>query len=176
LADNFPPGTGVPAAFLEFNGGVIAFRKSDALEKTIAEALTWAERLKEKRNQPPFRIALFHSDLRIAPLPQEYNCRIATYGYLTGTARILHGRLPGAPVPMRTEDFERAARVLNRVTAPRVFAAGAVHALVRNSRAGPERWTRTLVGRLYRPYVVSLRDALASVAKKFKRRQVSAPK
>ena len=122
--DDFPAQTGVPDAFVEFNQGVIAFRRSLALQEALKEALRWTDTLWTTKGYPPdqapFRIALFHSDVRVATLPLEYNCRFATYGYLNGTVRILHGRLPSG-IRMRTEDFERVASTLNKSTVPRVF-------------------------------------------------------
>jgi hypothetical protein len=160
--DDFPADTGVPDTFVEFNQGVIAFRRSDAVQRALKESLAWTERLHARWDQPPFRIALFHSDARIATLPLEYNCRIATYGYLNGVVRILHGRLRNGP--MRAEDFERVARTLNRVTVPRVFVIGAVFAMLPARLLGREYWTGALVGRFYRPHIAFLRDLFAPPA------------
>lgn len=164
--DDFPAGSGVPDAFVEFNQGVIAFRKSNAVREALNEALIWTERLyacsgKYPYDQSPLRIALFHSNVRIATLPVEYNCRFASYGSLNGVVRILHGRLPGRQ--MRSEDFERVARALNRVTVPRVFIVGAILAMSRASLCGRTYWTRTVVGYLFRPPTVLLGYAIASV-------------
>jgi hypothetical protein len=164
--DIFPANTGVPDAFVAFNQGVIAFKRSDAVREALQEALRWTERLHASSgvypyDQAPSRIALFHSTVRIATLPLEYNCRFANYGYLTGVVRILHGRLPKAA--MRTEDFDRVARTLNRATVARVFIAGAVFALTKKSLLGRVYWTRTLIGRLYRPSIVLLGYAVASL-------------
>ena len=164
--DDFPADSGVPDAFVEFNQGVIAFRQSDAVRETLKESLVWTERLHARsgsytHDQPPLRIALFHSEVRIVTLPIEYNCRFASYGYLNGVVRILHGRLPNRR--MRIEDFDRVARILNRVTVPRVFLAGAVFAMTGVSLFGRPYWTRTLVGHLFRPYIVLLSYAFSSL-------------
>ncbi len=164
--DDFPTNTGVPDAFVEFNHGVIAFRRSFAVREALKESLRWTERLRTCSgvypfDQAPLRIALFHSEVRIATLPLEYNCRFASYGYLNGVVRILHGRLPNSH--MRTQDFDRIARTLNRVTVPRVFLVGAMFAMTGSSLLGRFYWTRTLVGHLYRPHLVLLGYALASL-------------
>jgi hypothetical protein len=164
--DIFPANTGVPDAFVAFNQGVIAFKRSDAVREALQEALRWTERLHARSgvypyDQAPSRIALFYSGVRIATLPLEYNCRFPNYGYVTGVVRILHGRLPKGA--MRTEDFDRVARTLNRETVARVFIAGAVFALTKRNLLGRPYWTRTLVGRVYRPAMVLLGYAVASL-------------
>jgi hypothetical protein len=169
--DDFPLGSGVPDAFVEFNQGVIAFRQCDAVKRALKEALSWVEKLHVRSgtypyDQPPFRIALFHSDARIATLPLEYNCRFASYGYLNGVVRILHARLPNRR--MQAYDYERVARKLNRMTVPRVYLMGAVFAMSRTNILGSEYYTRTLVGHFYRPYIVLLRGVLVSLKNYYK--------
>lgn len=67
----------VPLAFSEFNTGVVAFRKSDAAARFFADWRVTYERLNAERgivnDQPAFRCALFHSSLRVAPLPSEFH-------------------------------------------------------------------------------------------------------
>jgi hypothetical protein len=164
--DDFPADSGVADAFVEFNQGVIAFRRCCAVQEALNDSLIWTESLHERsglytRDQKPLRIALYHSQVRIATLPLEYNCRFASYGYLNGLVRILHGRLPNGH--MRTQDFDRVAHTLNRVTVPRVFIVGAVFAMTESSLLGRFYWTRTLVGQLYRPKIMLLDYALASL-------------
>ncbi len=63
----------LPNAFPQFNGGVIAYRRSPEVLGFLAR---WAEALREsgmKRDQPALRELLWESDLRIATLPSEYN-------------------------------------------------------------------------------------------------------
>jgi hypothetical protein len=153
---DFPADTGVPDAFVEPNQGVVAFRRCDAVQRALQEALNWTEKLRAQSgaypyDQAPFRIALFHSHVRIATLPLEYNCRFASYGYLNGVVRILHGRLPGRG--MRSQDYERVGRFLNRVTIPRVHLKGAVFAMSRTRRLGRDYYGRSLLGHFYRPYI-----------------------
>jgi hypothetical protein len=159
--DEFPAGSGVPDAFVEFNQGVIAFRRSYEVQEALKESLSWTEKLDARYDQPPLRLALFHSKARIATLPLEYNCRFASYGYLSGPVRILHGRLPNRS--MRSQDFERVASTLNRVTVPRVFLIGAVFAMSKNRLLGRVYWTRTLVGHIYLPYIALLDYAFVSL-------------
>ena len=159
--DDFPASSGVPDAFVEFNQGVIAFRRSYEVQDALKESLSWTERLDARYDQPPLRLALFHSEVRIATLPLEYNCRFANYGYLSGEVRILHGRLPNRQ--MRNQDFERVARTLNLVTVPRVFLIGAVFAMSKSTLMGRVYWKRTLIGRLYRPHIALLGYALSSL-------------
>jgi len=68
---------GLPMTFSEFNTGVIAFRKSPKVEQFFGE---WARAYDELRqshglinDQPAFRRTLFRSDLRVAPLPNEFH-------------------------------------------------------------------------------------------------------
>lgn len=161
VEETFPPGTGVPDAFVEFNQGVVAYRQSPAMREALQQSLLWVARLRPIYDQPPLRVALFHGGVRIATLPQEYNCRFASYASLNGVVRILHGRLPGRR--MRAEDFERVARTLNRVTVPRVVIVGAVLAMAERRLIGRVYWTRFLVGRLYRPYLAIPRYAFSSL-------------
>jgi hypothetical protein len=63
----------VPAAFPQFNGGVIAYQGSDRVRSFLR---AWARVVREenmKRDQPALRELLWESDLRIATLPEEYN-------------------------------------------------------------------------------------------------------
>lgn len=68
---------GLPQTFSEFNTGVIAFRKSGKVEGFFRD---WAKEYDVLRqshglvnDQPAFRRTLYRSDLRVAPLPNEYH-------------------------------------------------------------------------------------------------------
>jgi hypothetical protein len=123
----------VPAAFPELNTGVIAFRKT-------AEVSAFLERWRALHlesaasgdhalgDQATFRVALYESDLRLAVLPPEYNCRFAFPTYVHGPVRILHGRGP---------DLERTERELNGTVGPRVFVPGV--GIIRAEPASPNR-------------------------------------
>jgi hypothetical protein len=63
----------LPPAFPQFNGGVIAYRRTP---QVLAFLRLWAETLREtgmRKDQPSLRELLWDSDLRIATLPPEYN-------------------------------------------------------------------------------------------------------
>lgn len=105
----------IPASFPEYNTGVVVFQKNDETERFVNE---WKERYREyledgiRMNQPAFREVLFRSNLRVATLPTEYNCRANFGGYLNSKVKILHG------------DFNDARAImekLNKYTSPRVF-------------------------------------------------------
>ncbi len=87
-----------PESFPEHNCGVVAFRKGEAL---LAFVDDWERRFLGHygdraetegfhNDQPAFREALYHSGLRIATLPAEYNWR--GVGYVWGTVKVLHTR------------------------------------------------------------------------------------
>ncbi|MFB6294450.1 MAG: hypothetical protein ABEI97_01705 [Candidatus Nanohaloarchaea archaeon] len=69
-------------------------------------------------DQPWLSEVLYKSDLRVAPLTTEYNCKFGAPGYLQGKAKILHAR-PDA-------DIDKMAEVLNRDINTRVYT-GAAH-------------------------------------------------
>src|SRR5262249_53213844 len=78
-------------------------------------------------DQVAMRVALYGSGLRIATLPLEFNCRFHTFGYLNGTVKILHGRIPGTT--QSQAKLRAIAKKINRHPIPRVFIAGKVYAL-----------------------------------------------
>jgi hypothetical protein len=84
----------LPAAFPQFNGGVIAVRRNPA---TAAFLARWRDRVRDgghRYDQPSLRQLLWESDLRIATLPEEYNLTqqavILTWGRTRPAPRILH--------------------------------------------------------------------------------------
>jgi hypothetical protein len=92
----------VPSGFVVMNTGVILFKKS---ERTAAFFASWLRLCQEEyadcNDQASFRVALYHSDLRMAILPPEYNFRFRKRLCINGSLRILHGRHP---------DLQRVAR------------------------------------------------------------------
>jgi len=157
--DWFPPEAHVPAAFRELNTGVVAYRRSEATEHFFAECLAWYERLSAASgpiplfrghlpDQPAFRAAVYHSQLRLAALTFEYNCRFPYFGYASGAIRILHGRefLTG----FHPRELERAGAALNAVTTPRVFVAGDVIGLAPAAWLASRRYVPRVVGRCFR--------------------------
>jgi hypothetical protein len=149
--DWFPPEAGVPAPFREFNTGVIVYRKSDEIGRFFNDCLAWYDKLSalpaptprflgQFPDQPAFRAAAYHGDLRAAMLTFEYNCRFPYFGSASGEIKILHGRefLSG----FHPGELERAAAGLNRTKAPRVFIAGRVWALAKTTSPYSRRIAR----------------------------------
>lgn len=116
----------VPQSFPEFNTGVIAFRNTckvqlflknwlDLYQKDLQREIIW-NRPGSKKNeifqqdQASFREALYKSDLRVATLTPEYNCRFGMIGYVHGKVKIIHGR---------HSNLERVASDLNKIELPR---------------------------------------------------------
>jgi len=101
---------GAPSSFPQLNGGVLFYRDSDTMKKFFTRWLTYYEQdcgLGPKKlypsagakrefvhNQPSLRQAVYESDIRLATLPLEYNCRIGWNGFLNDSVRILHGHMP----------------------------------------------------------------------------------
>lgn len=118
------PIEGIPYAFTEPNTGVLGFRKSPAWEAFSAEWLALYERDREtlrggswegkalSGDQAAFRKLLYHSDLRLATLASEYNCRFDA-GYLHGRVKILHQRASQA-------ELQKTAAILNSAAGKRV--------------------------------------------------------
>jgi hypothetical protein len=116
---------GIPTSFTELNTGVIAFRKTpqvlaffeqwlevyDQHETTLVHDLAEDKRY---HDQPSFREALYHSDLRYSVLPPEYNCMYLTPGGAKGPIRVFHGR--EKKWLWRRFRADMAPKALNRVT------------------------------------------------------------
>jgi hypothetical protein len=86
----------VPAAFPEFNTGVIAYRRTGLVDTVLADWLHEYDALSPLKpstmDQPSFRrVAYRTSELRIATLAPEYNQRFMVAGFVNQPARILHG-------------------------------------------------------------------------------------
>ncbi len=132
----------VPAAFYEFNCGVLAWR---ANERTAAFLTSWYETymawLRESpfpgagtmatrvgtpsNDQPAFRHCAWNSDLRLAVLGPEYNFRIGYPVTAVEEVRIIHGRHP---------DYEALAARLNRKRGPRTYVPPSFRLAVRLAR------------------------------------------
>jgi hypothetical protein len=170
--DSFPDGVGVPAAFCEFNQGVVAFRQSAQMQKMVQVSLDWAEDFYTRTGAPTddqvaMRAALYTSDLRIATLPQEFNCRFHSFGYLNGKVKILHGRIPGGK---HTEaNLRRIALKLNKETIPRVFVGGQVYVLARRHFFAIEHTFSRRAATLFRPWPVLCKHLLKHVVRKGER-------
>jgi hypothetical protein len=118
------PIEGIPYAFTESNTGVVGFRKSPAWEAFCADWLALYERDREtlrggswegkslSGDQAAFRELLYHSDLRLATLAPEYNCRFDA-GYLHGRVKILHQRASEA-------ELKQTSAILNSAAGKRI--------------------------------------------------------
>jgi hypothetical protein len=89
----------------------------------------YAQHLKEKpdqpiNDQPFFRVAIYYSDVRVATLTREYNCKYRGQGYLNGQVKLLHGHVD---LQFDTRQLGQAARALNASRRPRVYIAGRVY-------------------------------------------------
>lgn len=124
---------GIPDSFPEFNTGVILFRKSSRIMEFFSMWLTLYERHLQRLSrkeirwlhpreealfhgdlpcQATFREALYDSDLRIATLTSEYNCRLTHPGFVHNPVKILH---------RRGTDLQTIAKAINANTRPRVY-------------------------------------------------------
>lgn len=102
---------GVPDSFPELNCGVILFRRCAAVEALFSkwadafarnldllqrDEIRWLHPTHERAHvlgdQGAFREALYRSEVRLATLPPEYNCRFSRPGIVDGPVKILHGR------------------------------------------------------------------------------------
>jgi hypothetical protein len=117
------PIPGVPDAFPEFNGGVLAFRRSLAVEgffdrwRELYDAFRAPDRPDRDlylnvTDQKSLRLALYESKLRVAILGPEYDFTPSHVNFACATVRILHGR---------GDDFERFASRLNAQLGNRVY-------------------------------------------------------
>lgn len=75
-------------------------------------------------DQPFFRAAVYANPVRIATLTREYNCKFRGQGYLNGPVKILHGHVD---LRLKQAFVEKALRVLNASSKPRVYVAGKVY-------------------------------------------------
>ena len=118
---------GVPDCFPEYNSGVMVYKTGERFSEFVSSwrSIHFSERDSEEtmRNQPSLRKALYESDLRIATLPPEYNCRINFPGQVAGKVKVFHGRLTSVDGPGAGNyfDIERAVQEINRTDKPRTF-------------------------------------------------------
>jgi hypothetical protein len=91
LLDILPP---VPACFTEYNGGVIAYRRSDSMRLFFQEWMRLHELgMREKEfmmDQAAFRASLYYSELRILALWPEYNLRFGVPNIVKDRVKIVH--------------------------------------------------------------------------------------
>jgi hypothetical protein len=96
----------VPAAFYEFNTGVVAWQASDRVRVFLrAWEETYRAWLKRepfpgasqatrggRADQPAFRRCAWQHDLRLFVLPSEYNLRLGFPATVSELVRVIHGR------------------------------------------------------------------------------------
>ena len=87
---------GLPSSFLEFNSGVLAWRREP---RVLALFERWNTLYDELADQPgrvwdqkSLRLALYESDLRIACLPHGFNVMPYFPAIIEGEAVVIHGR------------------------------------------------------------------------------------
>ncbi|MBX2990806.1 MAG: hypothetical protein KF749_06505 [Bacteroidetes bacterium] len=104
----------LPAAFTQFNTGVVGFVKSERTHKVFER---WRELYESnpqhRHDQPALREALFYSDISVYVLPPEYNFLVG-HAYLSGPVKIFHSSI------MRNSPRE-FINLINQHTGPRVF-------------------------------------------------------
>ncbi len=153
--------TPLPNAFPQFNGGVIAVRHGEALDRMLAD---WAAAVRDHatgRDQQVLREILWAGDLRIATLPPEYNLMdidlLRAWSPKKAAPRIVHqpkfheefdrfdkapdpvaeriGRWSGARVPeMLAADRDLARRAGREPVLPETGAGAALRRLWRRLR------------------------------------------
>jgi len=91
LYDLYPD---VPISFPEYNAGVISFRRNKQVIDFIDQWFEFYERGRKEKNyfmdQPAFRVAMYHSDIRICALTPEYNLRAGVPNVVKGDIKIIH--------------------------------------------------------------------------------------
>ncbi|MGE9296158.1 MAG: hypothetical protein ACQKBV_07735 [Puniceicoccales bacterium] len=88
---------GVPDAFPEFNSGVIAYNMEacrDMLKDWEAEFRKHCESDPRAPDQATLRKVMYHSRLRIAPMPMEYNFRagLPSFAGANAAVKLIHWR------------------------------------------------------------------------------------
>jgi len=103
---------GLPVTFSEMNTGVLAFRKSEKVEKFFQDWHSNFEELKPilagqgqppMSDQPSFRYTLFRSNIRMATLPSEFHFLADFPNATMWRVSLVHGR----------SDLSRAGALLN---------------------------------------------------------------
>jgi hypothetical protein len=105
-----------PDSFPEYNCGVLLYDDSGAVDDLLStwedRYLAYSETMPDVHDQPAFRDAVYDSDVRIATLPPEYNCRLPFHGYAGDEVRVVHGA---------ADNVEHVADRLNARSGPRSF-------------------------------------------------------
>jgi hypothetical protein len=124
------PRPDIPTSFPEFNTGIFLYKRSASVDRLLVK---WGELYQQFieenpeiaiNDQPFFRAAAYESDVRIATLTREYNCKFRGQGYLNGPVKILHGHVD---LKFDLKQIGKAIGVLNASGRPRVYVAGEVY-------------------------------------------------
>jgi hypothetical protein len=84
----------IPAAYPEFNSGVIGYAGTDAADSVLRDYWEIYSSANYTVDQPALRRALYENDeAQVCVLPDEYNCRWTICGQVSDTVRLFHGRL-----------------------------------------------------------------------------------
>jgi hypothetical protein len=124
------PQPDIPSSFPEFNTGILMLKRSDRVSRLLEHwGSLYRNFLEEKpgqsiNDQPFFRVAAYYSDVRIATLTREYNCKFRGQGYLNGRVKVIHGNVE---LKLDPAFANKAALALNASTKPRVYIAGTVY-------------------------------------------------
>lgn len=86
----------VPDSFPMINGGVFGFTNNERVDEMFEIWRDTFEKYRDEmdnpQDQPALREALYHSSVRLGPLPPEYNFRVPYPHFLVGDVKVLHGR------------------------------------------------------------------------------------
>jgi hypothetical protein len=124
------PRPDIPTSFPEFNTGILLYRSSAPVDRMLVK---WAELYQQFieenpkvaiNDRPFFRAAAYETDVRIATLTREYNCKFRGRGYLNGPVKILHGHVD---LKFDLKQMGKAIDVMNASNRPRVYVAGEVY-------------------------------------------------
>jgi len=126
-SDQYPV-PNVPDSFPEYNAGVMVYQNDENFRKFQSD---WENKFENHShadppyNQPSLRGALYESDLRIAALPCEYNCRFDFVGHAVDKIRIVHGRTKDVDSygMVKKYNIDEIVDLLNKSEDPRAYAA-----------------------------------------------------
>lgn len=123
----------VPRPFSEFNTGVIVFKNSTHVKSLFNK---WGKeywKLRDdqelKNDQPSFRLIIWNSNIRIAPIPSEYHFLANGPNYIMWQANLIHGR----------GDLKKIAHSVNKNLGSRVYVP---HIGVLSGYAGRWHWIK----------------------------------
>ena len=107
----------LPRAFVQFNTGVVCFRRSPAVLRVIEQwRKIYSESSGHLHDQPALRAALYQSGLSLYVLPPEYNL-LPAIGYVSGPVKIIHSSAP-------IERIRALQQALEIRTGPRLLRPG----------------------------------------------------